>query len=485
MERKYIKKIMGNKVAIYLFTRYVVYFITFITYMIMASHLGPYYMGIWGSIVLLLRYFQIFDFGIANSMTVLLVQNKKDRKMCDDLEMSAMVLMGVISLLVIGIGFYYKFVGFPFLDKFGLDNRFYFVCLIAIFQYLNDYFFRVNRVKGYMFEFTFYQTFIHVILLVVVFLAYENTLITYLIGAYFFSHLICLLLFVSRGGISFRGHFLSVLAKGIIKKGFCLFIYNFFFYLIILTTKTVIAENYSVEEFGSFSLAYTLAHAALLLLTAFSSLITPKLIDKFNTKDVSVIRNTVALLRTNYVACSHCVMYLALALFPVLLMFLPKYQNALMAINLTALAILLYTNSFGYISLLMTKNKERILAVNTFLTCMLNACLAWMLAAVIKVDYSYVILATLFSYLFYACIVVHSGQRCIEGKITFYGIFKEVFPVRLLFPYLIACIMSIINKGCLMWLPIVVFVIFNIKELKEILSTVMTIVERPNVVDVK
>ena len=36
-----------------------------------------------------------------------------------------------------------------------------------------------------------------------------------------------------------------------------------------------------------------------------------------------------------------------------------------------------------------------------------------------------------------------------------------------------------------MWLPIVVFVIFNIKELKEILSTVMTIVERPNVVDVK
>ena len=170
MERKYIKKIMGNKVAIYLFTRYVVYFITFITYMIMASHLGPYYMGIWGSIVLLLRYFQIFDFGIANSMTVLLVQNKKDRKMCDDLEMSAMVLMGVISLLVIGIGFYYKFVGFPFLDKFGLDNRFYFVCLIAIFQYLNDYFFRVNRVKGYMFEFTFYQTFIHVILLVVVFL---------------------------------------------------------------------------------------------------------------------------------------------------------------------------------------------------------------------------------------------------------------------------------------------------------------------------
>lgn len=128
------KRFISNKIAIYLLTRYIVYFITFITSMIMANRLGPYYMGIWGSIVLILRYYQIFDFGISNSMTVLLVQNKKNSDKCDDLEMSAMVLMVGISLFVVGIGVYYKFVGIPFLEKFELGNRFYFVCLIAIFN---------------------------------------------------------------------------------------------------------------------------------------------------------------------------------------------------------------------------------------------------------------------------------------------------------------------------------------------------------------
>lgn len=51
------KMIIGNKVAIYLLSRYVVYFIIFINSMTMAAHLGPYYMGVWGSIVLILRYF--------------------------------------------------------------------------------------------------------------------------------------------------------------------------------------------------------------------------------------------------------------------------------------------------------------------------------------------------------------------------------------------------------------------------------------------
>ena len=479
------KMIIGNKVAIYLLSRYVVYFIIFINSMTMAAHLGPYYMGVWGSIVLILRYFQVFNFGISNSMTVLLVQNKKDLKRCDDLEMSAMVLMGLISLFVVSIGVYYMFVGIPFLDKFELGNRFYFVCLIAIFQYLNEYCFCINRVKGRMFEFTFYQTFLNLILLPIIFLAHENLLITYLIIAYIFSHLISLLLFVFRGNISFRGCFFLGLAKKIVKKSFYIFIYNFCFYLVILSTKTIIAKNYSVEEFGYFSFAYTLAHASLLLLTAFSSLITPKLIDKFNTDDMSVIQKTVSSLRTNYVTCSHCVMYLTMALFPILLEFMPKYQTALIAINLTSLATLLYTNSFGYISLLMAKNKERILALNTFLILVINVCLAWLLAVIIKIDYSYVVLATLFSYLFYACIVVYRGWQFLGIEITFYGIIKEIIPIRLLVPFFVACVMSVVNRGWLMWFPVVVFVVFNLRDLKIIANTMITIIERPNIIDVK
>lgn len=479
------KRFLSNKVTIYLVTRYIVYFITFVTSMIMAGRLGPYYMGIWGSIVLLLRYFQIFDFGIANSMTVLLVQNKKDASKCANLEMSAMALMCAISLFVVVIGGYYMFVGIPFLDKFDLDHRFYLVCLIAIFQYFNDYAFRISRVKGRMFEFTFYQTFLQVLLLPVVFLAHEDFLISILIITYIFAHFISLCLFVFRGSLSFRGRFIIDLAKTILVKGFYLFIYNFCFYLIILSTKTIIADNYKVEEFGYFSFAYTLAHAALLLLTAFSSLITPKLIDKFNTNNTDEIEQTVSLIRTNYVACSHGVMYLAMAFFPLLLCFLPKYRSALMAINLTALAVLLYTNSFGYVSLLMTKNRERSLAFNTFITLAINAALAWGLAVLLKVDYSYVIFATLFSHLFYAFLVVYRGRQLLQKSNSFCGMVNEVIPIRQLLPFVIACTFSMINNSFLMWIPFVIFILFNLQDIKGIVRTVKTVMQRPNVIDVK
>ena len=81
--------------------------------------------------------------------------------------------------------------------------------------------------------------------------------------------------------------------------------------------------------------------------------------------------------------------------------------------------------------------------------------------------------------------MVYRGQKYIGIKYSFYGIIKQVIPVRLLFPFLVACFVSVINRGALMWLPVVVFVIFNIKELKIIVNMIKTIVERPDVIDVK
>ena len=36
-----------------------------------------------------------------------------------------------------------------------------------------------------------------------------------------------------------------------------------------------------------------------------------------------------------------------------------------------------------------------------------------------------------------------------------------------------------------MWFPVVVFVVFNLRDLKIIANTMITIIERPNIIDVK
>ena len=485
MKTSFIKKALTNKVSIYLVTRYVVYGVTFLTTFIKAGRLGPYYLGIWGSVLLLLKYFHVIDFGIGNSMSVLLVQNKNDKQKSDDYEKAALFLLGIIALAVVGIALYYGVFGIPFLQKFELGKRFYYVCLIAIFQYFGDYALKVYRVKGKMFEFTFYQTFVHVIILPVLFLARGERLVDILIWTYVFSYILTAAIFAFRGGISYEGKLHLGNVKDILGKGIFLFIYNSCFYFIVLSTKTIISTRYSVEEFGFFTFAYTLANGTLAFLTAFSSLITPKLLDKFHTDDPDKIDKTVHLLRSNYVTMAHGIMYLALPVFPLLLLLLPKYATALPVINLTALAVLLYANSFGYVSFLMAKNWEKRLALNTVIALVLNVSLALVLVNVLHVGYQYVILATLVTYFVYACLVVEAGKRCMGLRPSLWAVIAEVMPIGLLVPYLTACVLTVVGIPYLMVIPFLLFVAMNIPSIKEIIRSVKRITYHPDVIDIK
>lgn len=116
---------------------------------------------------------------------------------------------------------------------------------------------------------------------------------------------------------------------------------------------------YTVEEFGYFTFAFTLANAVLLLLEAFSFVILPKVIDRLTSADPQEIKQVIHKLRVNYISLAHGCIYLALLFFPVLLHFVPKYSSTLTGLQLMALAIMLNTNSFGYGSYLMAQNKEK------------------------------------------------------------------------------------------------------------------------------
>ena len=478
-----IKKIVKNKVVIYLITRYVVYFIAFLSSMVIAAKLGPYYLGIWGFMLLLIRYFQIINFGIDSSITVLLVQHKNDEKSKADYEMSAMILVGIISFIVILLAVYYFFFRISLFEKYELGYLFYFVCIIAILQYFNGYFFKVCRVKGKMFEFTFYQSITQILVFVVIFLARGESLLYLLVWVYFIAHLVSLFFFFRGKGIALNGKFVWVKAKEIVNKGMYLFIYNFCFYMIIVSTKTILSAYYSVEEFGYFTFAYTLAHAALMLLTAFSTLITPKLLDKFNSPDNGRIESAVRLLRVNYVYLAHGMMYVAMLLYPLLLYFLPKYADTLAVINLTILATVLYTNSFGYISFLMARNKEKAIAVNSLICFLTNVVIALFLVKVMHVSYEYVIMATLLSYFIFTYLTVYMGKKVLSQNASFWIVMKEAFPVGILIPFIVAVGVTVINSAYVMFFPLLVFIGMNMHEIKEIYRMFKRILYNPNVVD--
>ena len=75
---KISKKIFSNKAILYVISRYATYIIQFINSLFIAIYLGPFYLGIWGFINLVIGYISQLNFGISNSVNVIISVNKQN-----------------------------------------------------------------------------------------------------------------------------------------------------------------------------------------------------------------------------------------------------------------------------------------------------------------------------------------------------------------------------------------------------------------------
>lgn len=467
-------------------TRYVTYFVQFVVSILVAAKLGPFFLGIWGFILLLINYFNIFNFGIPNSTTVLMVKNKKDQYRASQIEVTSMVLMGIIGLIIILIGVYYSIFGIPLFDKYQLGSFFYLVCAIAIMQHFVSLFSLIARVRGSIAEVAFAQSVIPFLTLIAVLFFNERQLLLFLVLSYLVGNILAFFLFVFKKLVHFKGKPTTQAGKNIINKGKYLFVYNVCFYLIFLSTKTVVSKYYLVEEFGFFTFAYTLSNAVLLMMQAFTAIVFPKLIDKFSSDNHEEVSKLLRGVRDCYVTFAHGIMYIAFLLFPVLIYFLPKYQSALTIVYYMGLTLLLYANSFGFSTLLIAQNAEKKIALISFISFVLNVLLAIVLATVVKCDYQYVIFSTMISYLVFTILCVIHGKRILMEDASFLHVLQDSFPWRLLIPYLLMIAIVIFNGGIYLMVAVsIAFFALNFKSFKKIFALVRQILFNPNIVDLK
>lgn len=479
-----LKCILANKVIWYLLSRYFTYFIQFIISIVIAVKLGPYYMGVWGFIMLLLNYFQQIHFGIANSLNVLLIQNKGDKQKSDIYIANSMFLICGLSLLVILIAVYYYYIGIEGFQKYGIGGYFYGVCLIAILQYFNGLFMNILRVRNKIIQVAICQSITVFLNFACIFLFTGETLITSLVWGNIIGNIFCVALaYMSKIIPAWHSMWISTnVQKVILRKGLYLFLYNSCFYFIIISVRTLISYHYSVEEFGYFTFSFSLANAIMLLLDALSFIIFPKVISKLSSNNIEEVEAVLNKLRFTYISSAHFLVYLALLFFPLLLLFIPKYAQAWQVLNLIALAVLMNANSFGYSTLLIARNKEKYSAFLSFGTLFLNCVLALTLIYIFEVEYSFVILATMISYVFFSFGVMVVGSKLI-GRYDLQTVLKDFFPFRLFVPYLMAVILSIISIKAFIFFPFIIYIIMNQKDIIALKIVVVNIIKKPTVVN--
>lgn len=479
-----IRKILSNRVLLYVSSRYFVYALQFLLLIVIATKLGVTNYGSWGFFLLLLSYCNIINFGIANSVSYFLIQNKNNELLTRYYASASYILIAVmviISFLFFIISFYTAPTLFT---KYHILDKIIFLSIIAAIQYVNTLFSNIYRVKNRLLELAIYQSSIPFCMLIAIVVSPHNLLFDFLIYSYLIAHLFSLLIFIFRGQLPKFSLVPIIYIKQLLKKGFFLFIYNSCFYLIHSTTSLVISIFYSVDDYGLYSFSYSLGHSILLLLEAFTFVVFPKIVDKYYSAKREEFSVLISIVRNNYIKLSHLLMYFALLCFPLITFFFPQYSGALQAMYITSLSILISTNAFGYNTLLLAKNYEKSISKVSILSLLLNVFIVVLIAAVFKLSFVYAVMSMIVVYYTFSLGCIILTNKMFNLKFSVFCIFNEAFEWELLIPFIIALALAFMQCYSLMFIPIILFVILNYTSIKEITISIKRVIFRPNIIDI-
>jgi O-antigen/teichoic acid export membrane protein len=242
---------------------------------------------------------------------------------------------------------------------------------------------------------------------------------------------------------------------------------------------------YSVEEFGYFTFAFSLANVINLLFQSFSYLIQPKILNRFanasNEKNIEILDK----LRDAYITTSHLLIHIAILFFPLFLTFFPKYDIASDAFKLISLTILSYTSSFGYSGLIVAKGFEKKLGYFSFFALILNIILAFILIKVFHVSFTYVIVATMLTYLIYVYMLGKMGRKMLNLDVSVLAIINDLYPMRLLAPYLLSLGLILSSAPDVYFsISLLLFLSINYKILLKLKNTLKSVILNPNFINI-
>jgi O-antigen/teichoic acid export membrane protein len=479
------RKALSNPAILYVISRYGTYIIQFLNSLFIAVYLGPYYLGVWGFISLVIGYVEQFNLGVSHSVNVIISVKNSDEHYVKKIIGNGVSMILCLSF-ILALFFLFTKVGLIQIgNKYNFNTYIFLVAIISILTHLNGLLSTIFRVFGKIYAIAINQSLYPIILLFIIPFFRKESLLWAMLISNSIALIFSLVLYLFQSPVKIKPLFEWKIFKYIQIKGWHLFIYNTSFYLILLTTRTFISSNYTVTEFGYFTFSYSLANAVLLLLNSISFLVYPKLLNRFATLGNEQLRIILRNVRTAYISLSHLLIHFVIMFFPLFLFFFPAYSNSSSVFKLTALTVVLYTNSFGYQGVLIGKGKEKLLGYIAFGALTLNILLSAFLIYVVNVSFDLVILSTLITYLIYVGIIGKFGKSILGTKSSFISTFKDVFPWRMILPFIVSLIFIFINTSEWFFIiPFTLYLILNYKDITVVKEIILKVVNNPNFINI-
>ena len=479
-----IKRVLNNKVFNYVFSRYAIYALQFINTLMLAKLLSPYNFGIWSFTQLIIMYFSHIDFGIPNSFNALSSIYKKNTKFVTFNFNAALLLIMLICVLVIGFFVVTSLLDLKIGVKYKFDNYSIYVLIIILLSYFNKLLMFLFRVYSRFKEITFFQVSVPITIFGT-YIFFQEDLVHHLLVGMIFANIASLLLFLYNSPLKIKLNFSKKLLTQIQKSGLYFFIYNASFYFILLTTRGVVGYFYTVEEFGLFNFAFSLANIIELILSAFVFLIFPKMINSLAHSDDETAFNSINIMQSNYTILVSLMSYIAIILFPIFIIFFPDYQNSVMAFNAVLLTKLIYTNCFGAPVLLMARKKERKIAGVAFFALVINMLATLSIVYFFNMSYYYVILVTGIAYILYVLIINRMLFKELNSYNGFLNLLRYTFPIKQSLPLFGAFLFSLFDVHAVFYiLLLAIFIVLNFSSVLKLRKGIYQVLHNPTIVDI-
>ncbi len=480
-----LQKIIKNPSLMYLISRYFTYLVHFVNSILIAKYLGPYYLGVWGFLYLVINYVSQLNLGISHSVNLILSTNKEKEQYVRKIVGNSVMMVGILSLFIITFFLLSFLLEVPIGQKYDAYKYIAPIVLIGVLMHFNALFSNIFRVYGKIYEIIISQSLYPFLLLLVLPFFRGEQLLWGSIIVHCIAILIAFFVFVFKTPINLFPIFDTQLMRYIQTRGWYLFIYNVSFYFILISSRTFISQYYSVEEFGYFTFSYQFASAVLLLLDSISFLIFPKMLNRFANQGLEQVRNLLSYIRGGYIFSCHFLVHCVILFFPLFIYLFPKYESSLNVFRLIALTVVVYTNAFGYQGLLMARGKEKQIAGIALGALFLNLVACYVLIDVLRIQFEHAILGTLLTYFIYVYILSKMGRRLLKIEDDFLSTFKDVFSYNVIIPFIASFLFSILKLSNLFFvLPLLLLLLLNIRIILDAKNIVIKIINNPNIVNI-
>lgn len=482
-------KILSNRALWYLISRYFAFGIQFLFTSVLAASLGAYSFGLWGYLLLILQYLEQINYGVGNSSNILISKDPSNKEKAQQIFSNSFVLTLVISLINSGGFFLFLYTDiFPKAYTEILSRSAIYLVAIGALFYLQTLLSNICRIYGRLLEMLVFQSVVHIVLMLILLVEREQTSIQHLLMGYLCSYLASFLFIFLRSPLQFRLKDISWrMMRAVFLKGIYLFFYATAIYFILYIFRSFVSANCSIKEFGIFSFSFTIVTAVLTLLSSFTTLIFPKMINRFSRFEEKNALESLLKFREQYLFVAGIIVLLAMLLYPYAIMFFPEYSNSVDIFALLSIALLMQFDGSIFSTFLMSKDCEKQLALFAGVSLIGTIVILLLLANGIACSYKYYTIAPFIGYIVFSYLsLMHTNKITLGRKPSLGMLFNgQFFRFSIFLPIIVGGMLLVLYpKPLLLLLILPFYILLNRETFKQTCTLLLRISKEKSFINI-